>query len=380
MNCIRCDKFIPDGSLFCCFCGKKQTATKRKTPKRGNGQGTAYKRGDTWTAQVVIGWRNGSPVKRTKGGFPTKKDAINYCPVLSDSPGYQKEITLQQLYLKWEKAYSSRIIKSTLGCYSAAFKHFAPLHHKFISRITANDLQKCMDDCTAGKRTHENMKCVAGLLWAYAIDSNFVQKDISKNLYIGKHETVKREPLTEEEISRIRDVVGIEPYADYIYCLCYLGFRPGELLALKKSDFITIDGIDLLVGGSKTEAGRGRRIVIPPQILDLVRARMDAEGTDLLFPQYVYTRGKNRILKAVKRMSDAYFREEIFKPLMKKLNIAEGKVPYCARHSFSDKLKNAEGSNKAKASLMGHTDYAFTQSHYQSEDLDDLLAVAVSLV
>ena len=34
---------------------------------------------------------------------------------------------------------------------------------------------------------------------------------------------------------------------------------------------------------------------------------------------------------------------------------------------------------KTKAGLMGHTDYAFTQSHYQSTDLDDLITVAVSM-
>lgn len=74
-----------------------------------------------------------------------------------------------------------------------------------------------------------------------------------------------------------------------------------------------------------------------------------------------------------------YFRESAFKPLTVSLGIADGKVPYCARHTYSDKLKKAEGSDKAKAGLMGHTDYAFTQSHYQSTDLDDLLEVAISL-
>ena len=28
---------------------------------------------------------------------------------------------------------------------------------------------------------------------------------------------------------------------------------------------------------------------------------------------------------------------------------------------------------------MGHTDYAFTRSHYQSTDMDDLLDVATSI-
>ena len=78
-------------------------------------------------------------------------------------------------------------------------------------------------------------------------------------------------------------------------------------------------------------------------------------------------------------MDDSYFRESAFKPLMASQGIADGKVPYSARHTYSDKLKKAEGSDKAKAGLMGHTDYAFTQSHYQTTDLDDLLEVAISI-
>ena len=49
---------------------------------RGNGQGTAFKRGKTWVARVVIGWRIPDnpknvliPIYRSKGGFKTKKEA-----------------------------------------------------------------------------------------------------------------------------------------------------------------------------------------------------------------------------------------------------------------------------------------------------------------
>ena len=53
--------------------------------------------------------------------------------------------------------------------------------------------------------------------------------------------------------------------------------------------------------------------------------------------------------------------------------------PTSARHTYSDKLKGATGSDKAKAGLMGHTDYAFTQSKYQSTSIDDLLEVVTSI-
>lgn len=361
---------------------------KGKPKQRGNGTGTAIKRGNSWMARVVVGWRvsaDGShkiPVYRTKAGFKTRKEAINHCSVLLSARAQDVKVarpTLDDVYKLWESAYGPRIVQSTMVCYRSAYKHFQPLHARFIDLITAADLQKCMDDCPAGKRTHQNMKVTAGLIWGYAMDANIIDKDITDNLYIGKHETEQRDPLTEDEVEVIRQAIGTERYAEYVYALCYLGFRPGEFLSLRKDHYRTIDGIEVLINGSKTEAGKDRVVVIPPQILDIVRTRLFVPGTDLLFPQYRFSRAKKPILKGFKQMDDAYFREDVFKPMMARLGIAEGKVPYCARHTYSDKLKRAEGTDKAKAGLMGHTDYAFTQSHYQSTDLDDLLAVAVSL-
>lgn len=359
----------------------------RKSKARGNTQGCAYKRGKTWVAQVVVGWRipedparKPIPVKRRKGGFPTKAAALAACPELRKSAKENIKtvrMTLNDTYTAWKESYSSRVNKSTMDCYVYAYKHFSSLHDTYIDLISARDLQKCMDECKSGKRTHQNMKCVAGLLWAYAFDANIVTKDITQNLYIGKGETKQREPLTEQEVETIRESIGKEPYADYVYALCYLGFRPGEFLKLKKTDFHTENGVSYLVGGSKTDAGRDRRVPVPSAIREIITNRLNVIGTDYLFPRTATNRKGEFI--GYKEMSDAYFRESIFKPLMEKLGIAAGKVPYCARHTYSDKLKNADGDEKAKASLMGHTDYAFTRAHYQSTDLNDLKTIAESI-
>jgi integrase len=50
-------------------------------------------------------------------------------------------------------------------------------------------------------------------------------------------------------------------------------------------------------------------------------------------------------------------------------------VPYSCRHTFANLLKNVEGADKDKASLIGHTDYAFTQQRYQSAELENLLGI-----
>lgn len=360
-----------------------------KPKTRGNGQGTAYRRGNSWTAEVVIGWRFPEDpslpkrkVRRKKGGFPTKKAALEYCPQLMVKGNQRTRMTLQQVWSAWETDYAPRVLPSTMDGYRYAFKHFSILEGTFIDLISSDDLQRCMNDCPSGKRTHENMKCVAGLLWAYAVDKNIIDRDITRNLYTGKGKSVQRDPLTKEEEKTIYSAIGKYRYAEYIYCLCYLGFRPGEMLELRKDQLFcaTIDDMDVwyFVNGKKTEAGKNRIVIIPNKIIDLIVERLFIPGTDLVFPMYKFNRKKEPELVCFKQMTDAYFREEVFKPMMKKLSIAEGKVPYGARHSYADKLKEAIGADRDKAALIGHSNYLFTQAHYQSTDLADLKAIVES--
>ena len=221
------------------------------------------------------------------------------------------------------------------------------------------------------------MKLLAGLLWGYAYDRKYVERKITENLYTGNGKSKKREALTEQEVEAIRQAIGKIRYAEYIYCLCYLGFRPGEMLELKKDQLHCENDIWYLVGGKKTDAGRDRIVTIPGKILPIIQERSYIPGTDLLFPMYVFNR--KGVFSGFKAMSDEYLRESVFKPMMASLGLSSGKVPYSARHTYSNKLKKATGDGIDKAALMGHSDYAFTQTAYQSTDLEDLDSITKSL-
>lgn len=394
MVCTKCRSEVVQGAIFCHNCGKKLTTTKKcRTKSRGNGTGCAYwsSKYRYWIAQVVTGYRElppfdpenpenkkqRVPIKATKGGFRRREDALAYCRELTAEMPEQKNKTLKEVYEAWQPWYSPRVDKDTFGCYRAAFAHFKQLHDNIIRFISAGDLQKCMDDCQCGHRTHQNMKCTAGLLWAYALDHNLVDKDVTDNLYIGKGASVQREPLTDIEVEKIRQQIGKDKYAAYVYALCYLGFRPGEMLEIKK-DQVHEEGKQLfIVGGKKTDAGRDRIVPVHKKIQKIIRSQMELEGTDYLFPMHVCNRKGE--LKGYKVMTDNYFNKYAFRPLADRLGIPANKVPYSARHTFSDKLKNADGTDKTKAALIGHSDYKFTQKRYQSTDLDELKATMASI-
>ena len=362
---------------------------KRRLKSRGNGTGCAYysQKYRYWIAQAVVDWRiTGEnkplvPVKKTKGGFKRKEDALAYCATLRGQTDKPVAYTLKQVYDLWEPWYEPRV--TSIAGYRSAFKHFARLNDVPIRDITPGDLQECMDACKAGKRTHQMMKVVSGLIWAYAEDHKMVEKKITSNLYTGKGKSKKRDPLTDIEVEKFRQAIGTERYADYIFALCYLGYRPGEMLELRKDQVIEHNGRLFLMEGKKTEAGIGRAVPVHKKIEQIIRCRLYVPGTDLVFPQYEFGRISKKhpvaLFKGFKEMSDDYLREMIFKPMCGRLGIADGKVPYGARHTFSNKLKKADGEDIDKARLMGHSDYTFTQTAYQDTNLDELANVMDSV-
>lgn len=343
-------------------------------PKRANGTGNAYKRGDTWTARVVDHWepsptsKSGlKPVWKTKGGFARKRDAQNYCADLIRQKRHDHPPkTFKANYDAWSAVYAQRVSTKTMEGYKQAFAHFAPLHYVKIDRISAVDLQKCIDDSGKGKRTRQLMKVTAGLVFKYAVDDDQVLKNCAQNLYIEDQETNHYEPLTDQEIDSIAR--SGEQYADYIVALCYLGHRPSEFFAFRKSDYYKADNVSYIKGGIKTEAGKSRIVPIPERIQPIIDRRIAVEGTDLLFPRYDHG-------GTFSEMPTRYFNKFVWKPLMDKLGIV-GKVPYSTRHTYSNKIKNISGSDKDKAQLMGHADYETTKKHYQSTSLAELKALS----
>ena len=209
MKCLKCNRNIPDDSAFCLYCGGKTDRNPRKS-RLGNGLGNAVKRGNTWTARITVGWKlapdgHRIQVRRTKGGFKTRKAAMEYVELIRTSGANAPE-TLDTIYGRWREKYQTRIGASTLAGYDAAYKHYKPVHH---------------------------MKVVAGLLMKFAIDDDQILKNPAANLYVKSEETAHRDPITDKELTVIESAMDREPYAKYVYALCYLGFRPTDILLVE---------------------------------------------------------------------------------------------------------------------------------------------------
>lgn len=379
MLCRKCKKEIPEGSVFCNHCGAKQeTVKKSKGRTRGNGEGTVYKRGETWTARVILGWWVDDncvahPHLRTKGGFKSKKEALEYIPELKKTEAdHFLNITFQKLYERWKEEHESKVGETTMKGYVSAYNHFKPIWGRKFASLVTEDMQKCLDEGEKGRRTKEVMKAVASLLYNYAAARKIVSHNFAQHLYVGNEKKGTHPAFSLKQVEQIRVAAAAgDTRAIYTYCLIYLGFRPGEMLCLTREAYHNDDGAEYLIGGGKTEAGTDRTVPISPKIKPYLY-ELILKADPHIFPR-----------EDGKRMDDKWFRDRYFYPLLADLGIqpmptkeapAEF-VPYSCRHTFANLLKNVEGAGKDKASLIGHTDYAFTEKRYQSAELDNLLDI-----
>jgi len=343
---------------------------------RPNGAGSAYKRGKSWTAIVTVGWKTtptgrAQAVRRTKGGFSTKRDALAYCQQLQSAPREKPKMTLQQVYDAWLPVHEARVSKSTMDCYKAAFKYFDALKFLPMADIDVDELQDCLDACPRARRTRENMKAVIGLLYKYAIPRHQATINLAEYLHTGDNDKSTRPPFSPEQVERIRQRIGITPYADVVYVLIYTGFRPAELFNLTKDSYH--DGI--LTGGIKTEAGKDRAVPVSPRIMPIIEERVST-CHGFLFPR-----------ENDEQMSVAYFRECCFYPVLAAAGIQPIPTadhpayytPYSCRHTFANLLKGASGSDVDKAKLIGHADYTTTKKMYQSAELEAMRKIIEEL-
>lgn len=377
MKCRKCHAEIPDGSRFCMVCGTKQEI--RQNPKnRGNGTGSVYQLPNKrWIAIKTLGYEPGPDGKkrritRSKSGFKTKKEALEYLPQLSAAPR-PKTITFRQLYDSFIPTHQAS--KSTLDCYSAAMRYFEPVWYENLQDITVDDLQDCIDDCPKGKQTKRNMKTLCGLLYKYAIPRNLATLNMGEYVRARGGESGKKDGLPMEAVETLEKHVGSVPGADYVLCQCYLGFRPSEFLSLDAKDYNRQERA--FVGGAKTEAGKNRVVTVSPKIQPIVdRLTRDK----LAGPVFCAQDGSSLTRWAYRNLFFSVLDGcGIANPVTVMDGVERRKyTPHSCRHTFATMMKRVEGADKDKLELIGHTSAEMLR-YYQDVSFEDLRKVTDQL-
>lgn len=293
MLCRKCGGSIPDGSAFCCWCGVSQTlAQKRHSSKRrGNGQGSAYKRGKYWQCEAVIGFKpDGSRDRRYKSGFKTKKEALDYLPILiSGTPEPKKSIyTVEHYYESLKKTDLVKLSKSKQTAYRIAWNKMESIKRLPVSSLTIVLLRDLIADEAPTFYPARDMKSLLSKILTLAIADQRLNVNMADYITLPKLDEPEREAWNDEELKAIwsafeqGDVV-----AAYLLLMIYTGMMPGELDICTRK-MIRLDERKIVGAGIKTEIRKKEAPIViadflVPVIEQILTYTADEEDLRILY-------------------------------------------------------------------------------------------------
>lgn len=347
LQCPKCKAELADGSRFCHICGTPLQGNPRPSRRRGNGEGSVYKRGSTWTAAVVLGYRldeNGKaqPVRRKQGGYRTKKEALAALPELRQEKRRTCP-TLGDLWRQFQQGKYKKLSESRQEKYRIAWPKLSALEFTPIDQLTTADLQSAVDQAKTFYPARD-IRDLLSILYQLAMPDGFVPTNLADFLVLPDLNAKQQEAFADAEIQKLWTHYGDGNWwTGYILLMCYTGMMPGELLTATKVM------VDLK---AKTITGAGRktkeRKAVPIVLADVIIPVLD----DLM----QHTQGDKLIRINKDRFYKVYY-ETIEAAGCRKL------PPYTCRHTAATALAAENIPPSVIQKIMRHSSFQTTQ-HY----------------
>jgi len=257
--------------------------------QRGNGTGTAYKRGRTWTARIVIAWENtiskngkkyAKPIYRTKGGFRTKTEALEYIPTLKGTQGQSiKPINLKNIKLKamWDGYQTTsmykKLGKNTKSALMTAWNKLAQIHNHDIRTLSIKEMQDVIDTKAATFDPAKDMQAVLSHCYKWAMMQNppLATINYARMLTMPENEPKETVPFNQNETDKLWGGYGNgDMVAALALLMIYSGMMPGELMIAEKA-MINWDKQIITGAGLKTAYRKKTPIIIADFIVPVLR-------------------------------------------------------------------------------------------------------------
>ena len=289
MNCPKCHKpSIPD-AVFCAYCGRKLAPSTRKPKRSPNGTGSAYQRPGqkTWTASVVVGYRDPPPydpespankkqrvpIKKTHGGFSTKAEALAYCPILKAGGKLKPELapTLQYYWDNYEKNELEKLSDSKQTAYRIAWDKLKDLHELHVDQIMVQDLRDAVKKRCSTYYPAKDCRTVLSNLYRIAAADGFANKDLPSFIELPTLTEQIREPFNDTEQTALWKLYESGDLRAAIPLLMiYTGMMPGEAFDLKV-DMIDLENRQIIGAGLKTKVRKQTPITLASFIIPVVQ-------------------------------------------------------------------------------------------------------------
>ena len=336
MICRKCKKEIPDESAFCNHCGATQEAKERTPKRRGNGQGSVFKRGKTYQA-VATKYENGTRITKTKGGFEKKKDAVDWLATVSFAvPKTDK--TFKHIYDEWSAIHYPTISPKKKSIYEGAYAKCEKLYGMKWGDIGIRHFQDVVNSAKETYYPRRDLKILFSLMSQYAVTAGYANTNYASYIKLPPKEKPHKVPFTEDEIKALwKDYEAGNDFTGAILIMIHTGMRYGEISTIDPENIHLEDSY--LLGGIKSEAGKAGEILLLEEIKPIIKALMIPKNT-------------------LGAMSDTTFRKK-FDATLKRCGCHEHTIHEC-RHTCATLLAKAGVQPAIITEIMRHTSYGQT--------------------
>ena len=338
-----------------------------KPKTRANGTGTVYKRGKTWTAEVVVGYKPGEagklrPIRITKGGYKTKSAALAGIPSLK-SGGRQSTknnyVTLNSLWLSYSKTKLPELSKDKQSHYRTARKKIDDIAYIDITLLRIDDLQDVVFAEAPTYYPAKDIKTLLMHLYDRAVAEQVVATNLAQYITLPRLQETATIPFNTDEVVMLWE--GWESgdvMCGYALLMIYTGMMPGELHRLTV-DMIKWDDQVIVGCGIKTKVRKNTPVILPDIILPVLRKLSEQSK-----------RGK-----ILTHSKDDFCAE--FKEMIVRYGMRRELRPYSCRHTTGTTLAEAKTPLLTIKDVMRHSKAATTQ-RYVHMDPANLIRAANS--
>lgn len=373
--CKKCGKDIPDGALFCPWCGKKQTTEKKVKRRRARGSGSICKDSRNVRAPYIA--RSAPFIKGTHGvyigAFPTIKEA--QAAIEAFYAGKVTELynaDLAKIYDLWSAKHFDTLTDSGICGYKSAYADIAELHGRKMRELKTADFQRCVD--TVAKK-YSRSKCekvrqLCSQLCKYAMQNDIIDKNYASFLTLPKADKKDKQIFTAGEISALwahREDNRVR----LVLFMIYTGFRIGEVAEITPERIHLDDGY--IIGGLKTDAGRDRLVPLPPSIpiiTDFVRSWISGKQPS----PFGVPKNSLRQYWFYPALSDlGIIAPPIYNPKTRKNEYKSPRLtPHTTRHTFASLSAAAGMRPDDLQKIIGHASYETTAEIYVHKNVETL--------